>query len=125
MFKRRAVAHLSHFSTSGGENLVFPSQERTKLRVSLRRRTENGETISSQKDYDTGSTKNPSLHDQLSRSQRQLVEQEIFDELIKEASYLPTMSARVSERQIAVEAAQGVELQFDMVLVPHNRFDAA
>ena len=117
-FRRRAIANLSHFRTNVSEPLEFPGRNRMKLRVSLRRKRDAGETVSSQSDHSAGSSRD-TLHDQLSCAQRELVEQEIFDELIKEASYLPTMSARVSERQIAVEAAQGVELHLDMVPPPY------
>lgn len=116
LFRRRAITYLSQANISDVGTLVFPGRERTKLRVSLRRRSHTGELISSH----SGATELPkvALHKQITCAQRELVEQEIFDELIKEASYLPTMSARVSERQIAVEAAQGVELHFDLVPPP-------
>ena len=71
--------------------------------------------ISTQRQQDYAESSKHALHRELYCAQRELAEQEIFDELIKEASYLPTMSARVSERQIAIEAAQGVELRFDLV----------
>lgn len=48
-------------------------------------------------------------------AQREIVEKEIFGELIKEAGNLSTASARVSERLIVIEAAQDVELRFELV----------
>lgn len=48
------------------------------------------------------------------------MEQEIFGMLIREAGNLPTASARVSERLIVIEAAQGVELRFELVSATTN-----
>ena len=46
--------------------------------------------------------------------QKEVIESEIFDELIKEASTLPTASTRVSERLIVVDAAHDTELSFEL-----------
>lgn len=56
-----------------------------------------------------------SLEGSLRAAQQEIVEQEIFSVLIKEAGSLPTASARVSERLIVIDAAQGMELQFELV----------
>ena len=47
--------------------------------------------------------------------QTEAFDQEIFAFLVKEAGNLPTASARVSERLIAIDAAQGVYLTFELV----------
>ena len=51
----------------------------------------------------------------LRAAQREVVEHEIFSYLVKEAGYLPTSAARVSERLIVIEAAKGVELRFELI----------
>ena len=51
----------------------------------------------------------------LEAAQREVVEQEIFSMLIREAGNLPTASARVSEQLIVIEAAQNTELRFELV----------
>lgn len=51
----------------------------------------------------------------LQAAQREVVEQEIFSMLIREAGNLPTASARVSEQLIVIEAAQNTELRFELV----------
>lgn len=56
-----------------------------------------------------------SLQNTLRAAQAEVVEQEIFAMLIKEAGNLPTASARVSERLIVIEAAQAIELRFELV----------
>ena len=47
--------------------------------------------------------------------QTEAVDQEIFALLVREAGSLPTASARVSERLIAIDATQGVYLTFELV----------
>lgn len=60
--------------------------------------------------------KDSSLEGSLRAAQAEVVQQEIFSILIKEASNLSTAaSARVSERLIVLEAAQGTELRFELV----------
>jgi mediator of RNA polymerase II transcription subunit 17 len=44
-----------------------------------------------------------------------MVEEELFSVLIKEASTLPTASAQVAERLIIIDAAQGMDLKFELV----------
>lgn len=55
------------------------------------------------------------LYGRLRIAQTEAVDQEIFSILVKEASRLPTASARVSERLIAIDAAQGMDLTFQLV----------
>lgn len=56
-----------------------------------------------------------SLDGSLRDAQAEVVQQEIFSVLIKEASNLPTASVRVSERLIVIEAARGIDLRFELV----------
>jgi mediator of RNA polymerase II transcription subunit 17 len=56
-----------------------------------------------------------SLDGALKAAQQEIVEQEIFSLLVKEAGSLPTASARVSERLIVIDAAQAIELKFELV----------
>lgn len=55
------------------------------------------------------------LEDSLRGAQAEVVQQEVFSVLIREASNLPTASARVSERLIVIDAAQSTELAFELV----------
>jgi mediator of RNA polymerase II transcription subunit 17, fungi type len=48
-------------------------------------------------------------------AQREVLEQEIFSLLIRDASVLPTSSVRVSERLLVVEATQDTEIRFELV----------
>ena len=57
----------------------------------------------------------PTIDLALRAAQAEVVEQEIFSILIREAGNLPTASARVSERLIVIEAAQATELSFELV----------
>lgn len=59
------------------------------------------------------------VNETLQSAQWEIVEQEVFSELIKEAGSLPTTEARVSERLIVIEAAQDVELRFELVGICH------
>ena len=56
-----------------------------------------------------------SLDGSLRAAQVEVVEQEIFASLIREAGSLPTASAEVSERLIVIDAAQNTELRFELV----------
>lgn len=110
--RRRAIAHLSTSALT--PSLVFPHRQRTRLRVSLSTpTTDSFNTIVSADDDD-------SLDSALRAAQQEVVEQEIFGMLIREAGNLPTASARVSERLIVIEAAQGVELRFELVSATTN-----
>lgn len=56
-----------------------------------------------------------SLGGALERAQIESLEKEIFGQLITEAANLPTASARVSERLIVIDAAETMELRFELV----------
>ncbi len=51
----------------------------------------------------------------LHEAQREVLEQEIFSLLIRDASVLPTSSVRVAERLLVVEATQDTEIRFELV----------
>jgi mediator of RNA polymerase II transcription subunit 17 len=57
----------------------------------------------------------PSLETSLTDAQREIVDEEIFAVLIREASSLPTSSARVAERIIIIDVDHDTELRFEMV----------
>jgi mediator of RNA polymerase II transcription subunit 17 len=94
--------------------LVFPYQQHTRLRVSLSISDSNG--VQTLAHNSTRAIDNVSVDGLLKAAQEEVVEQEIFSVLVREASSLPTVSARVSERLIVIDAAQGLELQFELVL---------
>lgn len=102
--------------------LQFPHRRRHRLRVSLIAVDSSGVIC---RGNNIASFANPtSLDGSLRAAQKEVLEEEVFSVLIKEASDLPTASARVSERLIIIDAAQGMELRFEMVsgygfLIPH------
>jgi mediator of RNA polymerase II transcription subunit 17 len=111
-FRRRAVGHMATYETSS-HVLVFPHRQRVRLQVSLTLTDSSGlfRTASNS----ITSLLDVSLEDSLKIAQREMVEEELFSVLIKEASTLPTASARVAERLIVIDAAQGLELKFELV----------
>jgi mediator of RNA polymerase II transcription subunit 17 len=93
--------------------LVFPQRQRTRLRVSLGRAGLSGERHYS---HNTpGIADDDCLEGSLMTAQQEVVEQEIFSLLVREASNQPTASVRVSERLIVIDAGQGMELRFELV----------
>ncbi|KAG1892399.1 subunit 17 of mediator complex-domain-containing protein [Suillus subluteus] len=111
-FRRRAVGHMATYETSS-HVLVFPHRQRVRLQVSLVLTDSSGlfRTASNS----ITSLSDASLEDSLKIAQKEMVEEELFSVLIKEASTLPTASARVAERLIVIDAAQGMELKFELV----------
>lgn len=114
VFRRRAIGRMPAFDTTSAA-LEYPLRQFAHLQVSL---------IMEQPDGTKRVTQNrcravdeESLEGSLKAAQAEVVQQEIFSVLIKEASNLSTATARVSERLIALEAAQGVELRFELVSV--------
>ncbi|KAI0335458.1 hypothetical protein GY45DRAFT_799896 [Cubamyces sp. BRFM 1775] len=115
VFRRRAIGRMASTTDDGNAKnpLEFPLRQRTRLRVSLARTLPDGtrQTCHSRltRSDDT------SLGGALRAAQAEVIEQEIFSSLIKEASGLPTASAEVSERLILIDAAQSTELRFELV----------
>lgn len=56
-----------------------------------------------------------SIDGSLRAAQAEVVEQEVFSFLINEASNLSSASTEVSERLIIIDAAQAIELRFELV----------
>lgn len=55
------------------------------------------------------------LNNILHSARNEIVDQEIFSQLIKEAAILPTAAVKVSERLIIIELAEDFELRFELV----------
>ncbi|KAJ7047317.1 subunit 17 of mediator complex-domain-containing protein [Mycena alexandri] len=113
IFRRRAVGCMPTYEQPS-EPLVFPYRQRTRLFISVSSVSDAGA-----KQVRSQNTMPPaddlSLDGALRAAQQEIVEQEIFSLLVKEAGSLPTASARVSERLIVIDAAQGVELKFELL----------
>ncbi|KAK7061769.1 mediator of RNA polymerase II transcription subunit 17 [Favolaschia claudopus] len=119
IFRRRAVGRMPTYEKPH-EPLVFPHRTQTRLLISV-------SSVSPSEDgVDTVKTvlsqniispleENASLEAALRAAQQEIVEQEIFASLVREAGSLPTASARVSERLIVLDAAQGIELKFELI----------
>ena len=110
IYRRRAVAHLS---TTGDADIVFPYHQNTRLRISISIPSEPRTKIWTFDSPTVDDSKN--LDNHLKVAQIEAVDQEIFALLVQEAGKLPTASARVSERLIAIDAAQGLDLTFELV----------
>lgn len=112
MYRRRAIGRIPTFDGNAGV-LEYPLRQYTCLQVSITTIGTDGtrHTIKNNlKDYDERV-----LEDSLRGAQAEVVQQEVFSVLIREASNLPTASARVSERLIVIDAAQSTELAFELV----------
>ncbi|KAJ7591048.1 subunit 17 of mediator complex-domain-containing protein [Mycena floridula] len=111
-FRRQAVGRMTS-KDDALDALEFPYRQRTRLRVSVTSIDLSGERIGCQHTIQ--------IHDEstidgsLKSAQQEIVEREIFSLLVREAGNLPTVSARVSERLIVIDAAQGTEVKFELV----------
>ncbi|KAJ7904566.1 subunit 17 of mediator complex-domain-containing protein [Mycena olivaceomarginata] len=117
IFRRRAVGRMPTYEAPN-EPLVFPYRTRTRLLISVISVNDDGldaKTVLSQNTMTPPDENNASLDAALRVAQQEVVEQEIFSLLVKEAGNLPTSMARVSERLIVLDAAQGVELRFELI----------
>lgn len=99
------------YTNEGTSKLKFPVRTNTRLQVSLVSNRATSTNV-----FPPSSTDN-SLEDDLREVQSEIVDAEIFSALVKEASTLPTSSARVSERLVAVEVTDNVELRFELVIL--------
>lgn len=113
IFRQRATGQLATYGSK--EPITFPRRQSTALCISIRTlgasgagRTACNNTTNRFKDGD-------SLQTSLREAQREVLEQEIFSLLIRDASTLPTSSVRVSERLLVVEATQESEIRFELV----------
>ncbi|KAK1236632.1 hypothetical protein PQX77_000184 [Marasmius sp. AFHP31] len=112
-FRRRAVAQMSY--TGHEKNaLIFPHRQNARLRISVASTKADGSRVHASNTY-TRQNNETDLNDVLRTTQLEVIEQEIYAQIAKEAGSLPTASARVSERLILIDAAQSTELKFEMV----------
>ncbi|KAL4075817.1 subunit 17 of mediator complex-domain-containing protein [Scleroderma citrinum] len=111
-FRRRAVSHMATYETESNV-LQFPHRRRNWLRISLTVTDHTGVTCTS---YNTANClSSTSLDESLRAAQKEIVDEEVFSVLIREASSLPTASTQVSERLIVIDVAEGIDIQFEMV----------
>jgi hypothetical protein len=118
-FRRRAIGRLPSYNATL-DTIDFPLRQHTRLRVSLAPVNTAAHDLIACNRITLENTM--TLDGTLQLAQREVLEQEIFSFLIKEAGELPTSSARVSEQLIVVEAAQNVELRFELVRTFHIPF---
>jgi mediator of RNA polymerase II transcription subunit 17, fungi type len=111
VFRRRAIGRIPTFDAIPGA-LEFPLRQSTRLQVAVIHDVNGSRQfmINTPRIFDE-----TQLGDSLRAAQAEVVQQEIFSVLIREAGNLPTASARVSERLISIEAAQRTELRFELV----------
>ncbi|PSR77283.1 hypothetical protein PHLCEN_2v7976 [Hermanssonia centrifuga] len=111
-FRRRAIGRVPTFDTTASV-LEYPLRQQTRLQVSINITNPDGNqhTFKNHLRLQDKSF----LEGSLRAAQAEVVEQEIFFALIKEGSSLPTASARVSERLVAIEVAQATEVRFELV----------
>ncbi|KAI0268274.1 subunit 17 of mediator complex-domain-containing protein [Gloeopeniophorella convolvens] len=112
-FRQRATGQLATHGFK--EPIVFPRRQRTILRISLRSADPSGVARTTCNKLPAIAEDHDPVHAILLEAQREVLEQEIFSLLIRDASALPTSSVRVSERLLVVEATQETELRFELV----------
>ncbi|KAF8529128.1 subunit 17 of mediator complex-domain-containing protein [Hysterangium stoloniferum] len=117
VFKQKAVAHLA-VHESEKSPLVLPRHQPTRMRVSLVTSEGNGKQRVVHDSYQGPDDSNvEDLNALLRFAQNEVVDQEIFSQLIREAGTLPTAGVRLSERLIVIETAQHVEVRFELVTI--------
>ncbi|KAF8450286.1 subunit 17 of mediator complex-domain-containing protein [Boletus edulis BED1] len=121
-FRRKAVAHLSTHETEMN-TLIFSHRQSARLRISLAIMDSTGVTHSAHNTVEV--PEKLSLETSLTGAQREVVDEEMFSVLIREASSLPTSSARVAERIIIIDVDHDTELRFEMVDVNANLRDTS
>ncbi|GJJ07541.1 hypothetical protein Clacol_001743 [Clathrus columnatus] len=117
-FKRRAMAHLTVHNSDRAPPLSFPRHQHIRMRVTLVKKDDAGKQHMFHDTY--RESEDETINSRLITARNEIVDQEIFSQLIKEAATLPTASAHVSERLIAVDVAQNLELRFELH-VRHTR----
>ncbi|KZV82752.1 hypothetical protein EXIGLDRAFT_684588 [Exidia glandulosa HHB12029] len=111
-FRRRAMAYLSAVDNDGSP-LVFQHRQKMRLRIALSREEADGtknvsyNSLHAPDDSDVNSI--------LKYAQQELIEQEVFHELFREAEKFPSGDTRVSERLISVSVAHTMQLSFTLV----------
>ena len=112
IFRRQAIAHMAT-NVHESDTLIFPYRRHTRLRISIV--STDGDRFEHQSPNVKFSWDESDLNAILHSAQQEIIEQEIFSLLVKEAANLPTASARVSEMAVFIDAAPGMELQFELV----------
>lgn len=110
-FRRQAIACIPYLR-SGPGILEFPTRRRNRLQVSLHYTDRDGQKHVAKSHWKQ--FEEDSVETSLKAAQAEVVQQEIFTALVKEASNFPTASVRVSERLIAVEATENVDLRLEL-----------
>lgn len=141
-YRRRALASLNEKATSLEDSgaLVFSSPLRQRLRISVTSKAgDDGSTATNAIDLTREANLGlEPLDARLAAAQQEIVEEELFSEvisvpsslerflhishviqLIKEAGSFPSVAAYVSEKKISIVAAHDLELTFEMVR-PHR-----
>jgi mediator of RNA polymerase II transcription subunit 17, fungi type len=95
------------------DGLVYPSRLHSRLSVSMTETDSHGVVHQSKNNIPVAPS--TSLDDSLTNAQREIVDREIYGLLVKEASDLPSVSTRVSERLVVIDAAEGAVLKFELV----------
>lgn len=113
VLRQRATGQLATHGSK--EPIVFPRRQRTILCVTVQTKDASGtERIACNTTANELGDDDP-LQASLCEAQREVLEQEIFSLLIRDASILPTSSVRVAERLLVVEATQDTEIRFELV----------
>ncbi|KAL4241971.1 Mediator of RNA polymerase II transcription subunit 17 [Abortiporus biennis] len=112
LYRRRAIGRIP-ITNHKSPDLEFPLRQHTRLQISLTVQGTNGSVHRAVNRF--LKKHEPSLDETLQEAQAEVVEQEIFSILIREASNLRTASARVSERLISIEASEETLLEFELV----------
>lgn len=95
------------------QQLMFPFHQNTRLRTSL--------TFTNESKTETSAFTSSSCLDSadldaaLRDAQVEIANQEVFSLLVAEAGHLSTASVQVAERLIIINAAQGLDLTFELV----------
>ncbi|EJD52537.1 hypothetical protein AURDEDRAFT_181116 [Auricularia subglabra TFB-10046 SS5] len=111
-FKRRALGYLSDIDRDI-EPVVFQRRQKTRLRISLT--TTSPDDSRSVAHNTLRAPEGTEINSVFTYVQQELIEQEIFSELFREAEKLPTADTRVTERLIVVDIAHTAELSCTMV----------
>jgi len=113
VFRQRATGQLATHGSK--ESIVFPRRQKTVLLINLKTVDTSGTPRTTCNTVTATLTGSDPLQTSLCEAQREVLEQEIFSLLIRDASVLPTSLARVAERLLVVEATQDTEIWFELV----------
>jgi mediator of RNA polymerase II transcription subunit 17, fungi type len=117
VFRQRATGQLATHDSQ--EPIVFPRRQRTVLCINIKTKVASGVERIACNSLQNEPEEDDPLQATLREAQREVLEQEVFSLLIRDASVLPTSSVRVSERLLVVEATQDTEIRFELVALKH------